>query len=152
MLFGLLSLFRVKATLMEATSNAPAKRPCRHVAGAQHSGTQILLGFIIEANKAHDRQVAPTVGPRSPTTDCLKKYLCEGFYRSSDYAAPGLAAFPSRPLERIPNGCKDYLVHLASAAYQAWKISPFRNGIGPQLAWNDAGELACLFSLQSLHF
>ena len=32
-----------------------------HVAGTQHSGAQILFGFVIEAHKAHHRQVAPAV-------------------------------------------------------------------------------------------
>src|SRR5664279_1185725 len=45
----------------QTTQNSPRSHRSGHVAGTQHSRTQILFGFVIEAHKAHYWQVAPAV-------------------------------------------------------------------------------------------
>jgi len=45
---------------------------CGHVAGTQHSRTQILFGFVVEADEAHHRQVAPRVVVRVEERQLLR--------------------------------------------------------------------------------
>ena len=45
----------------QAAQNPHRACRCGHVAGAQHSRTQILFGFVVEADETHHRQVAPVV-------------------------------------------------------------------------------------------
>ena len=47
---------------IDQTTQDPLGSDCGgHIAGTQHGGAQILFDLVIEANKAHHRQVAPAV-------------------------------------------------------------------------------------------